>query len=69
MVPTSVLYLGKYLFFFSKKHQNDSWKFILNEINLLDQTEAENANFEITSDFFDETVSVFFAQEGESKGR
>ena len=70
---TSLVYLGKYLFFFGKKYTGKdsdiNYKFILNEINLLNETHADNENFVISSNVHDENVSVHFAQEGESKGK
>lgn len=62
---TSLIYLGKYLFFFGKNYIDNGFKFILNEINFLEKTQAENENFQIRSQVHDENISIHFAQEGE----
>ena len=69
LVLTSLKYLGKYIFFFCKNYENTKKKFILNELNLLEETHAKNENFVINSNDHDENISIHFAQEGEQKGK
>ena len=69
LFPASIKFFGQYMFFFSKKYTSFLNKFVLNEINMLEMTQAENENFEIAEDEHDQNVFIQFAQEGEQKGK